>query len=152
MLERQASRTPDSVQSVICLGDCRQRLRCEVLPRIGISAATGISSARARANPTRLAPSWTFTQPPQSPATLVGFYPTVSSLTSTQGGGRFVFCCSCRQPPLLLPCRRRGRQGGSRPHLLFREATVPDLHRTGSREVPLAQSRTSDGPLACQSQ
>ena len=28
--------------------------------------------------------------------------------------------------------------GEVRPHLLFREATLPDLHRTGSREVPLA--------------
>lgn len=30
--------------------------------------------------PTRLAPDWTFTQPPLSPTTLVGFYPTVSPL------------------------------------------------------------------------
>jgi len=51
-----------------------------VLLHISIAAATGTSCTCARANPTRLAPSWTFTQPPPSPTTLVGFYPTVSAI------------------------------------------------------------------------
>ena len=52
----------------------------------------------------------------------------------------FAFCCSCRHTTPAFPSPVEdggGWVGVVRPHLLFREATLPDLHRTGSREVPL---------------
>jgi hypothetical protein len=83
--ERQASPTPDSVLSVICLARLKNRAVAIIAPsvaRVDIATATGINCACARANPTRLAPDWTFTQPPQSLATLVSFYLAVSAITS----------------------------------------------------------------------
>ena len=60
------------------------------------------------ANPTRLAPSWTFTQPPQLPVTLVGFYPTFALLTCLRRQ-----TCSLLQlsstSPLLAPSRSRNK-------------------------------------------
>ncbi len=163
ILQRQVSSTPDSVLSVICLTALRwRRLPCRVLLGFGIVAATGSNRARALAAPTRLAPSWTFTQPPPSPTTLAGFYPAVSPITwsfvvqsnsrvvgyttidpVTSRPGRSALCCSCRQSHLTSP--DQGEEWKDRPHLPFREATASHAgdRESGSSSHP----KMSDGPL-----
>lgn len=85
--------------SVICLA--RREITSfagrRYLPWDG-TAATG--SRPIGAQPTCLAPGWTFAQPPLSPTTLVGFYPTVSALTLTFRRGRDYFLLQLSSPTL----------------------------------------------------
>jgi len=88
------ARTPDSVLTVICLRSHAgfwQLLACRVLPGLAVAAAVrpnavverGHAPATSVARPTHLAPGCTLAQPLALLPTLVGSYPTVSSLTRT---------------------------------------------------------------------
>ena len=126
-----------SRQSITIDGcDCRTSFPC-----LGTAAATGTDCACARADPTRLAPSWTFTQPLQLPATLVGFSHRFSHhhVLAHMIGLLSVAVVVTQQ---LL---------AARPHLLFREATLPFIRaksqESGSSSRPRS-GRATDRLLA----
>lgn len=123
--------------AVICLTPEGWRLfPCRVWPDLGIAAATRPSP---KAQPTRLAPGRTLTQPGGLPRPLVGSYPTGSPLTRKPGG--IPFCCGCGRAGLRRPaptccfvgrphtsrCRESGSSSG-------RNKPTSDgspIHRTG---------------------
>lgn len=97
----------------------------------------------ARVDPTRLAPSWTFTQPPQLPATLVGFYPTFALLTLRFRSERT--CSLLQLSSRSFTCSSPVEDGGGWVGVraltccFVRQPCSFPLSglRTGSREVPL---------------
>ena len=110
----QASHTPDSVQSVICLSSCRQRLPGGVLLRTSIAAATGTRCVFTRepvppallpvghspSRRSRLQRWWAFTPPfhpsPQPKLGPVCFLLQLSSRADCST--RALTCCFVRQP------------------------------------------------------
>ena len=117
----------------------RSRLRCRVLFCFRVATATG-TSRPTPADPTRLAPSWTFTQPPISLSTLAGSYPAFALLTRSRER-----TCSLLQLSSRVDCSARALT-----YFFVRQPCFSPRQETGSREVPLTCMR--DGSLACRSE
>ena len=104
----------------------RSRLRCRVLFCFRFATATGTSQLSS-ADPTRLAPSWTFTQPPISLSTLAGSYPAFALLTRLRER-----TCSLLQLSSRVDCSARALTC-----CFVRQPCFSPRQETGSREVPL---------------
>ena len=119
-------RTPDSVQTVICLrsglAPIWLRLACRVLPGLAVAAAM---RPNVMPGPLTLLPVVRSPSRPRYRAPLVGSYPTVSPLTripTWETAGGTALCCGCSH---TLSSFRDPKRTEACPHLLFREATLP---------------------------